>query len=96
MKENKADDWVKLFQLKGASVPGTPYDARMEQSRPADPQCLEDHRAVWYGNRVTCERNPYYWKVDTAGNQLPYIDKVTYDVAARPAGAGVEGGERRD
>ena len=23
-------------------------------------------------------RNPYYWKVDTAGNQLPYIDKVFY------------------
>jgi len=23
------------------------------------------------------ERNPYYFKVDTAGNQLPYIDKVT-------------------
>ena len=22
------------------------------------------------------ERNPYYWKVDTAGNQLPYIDKI--------------------
>lgn len=22
------------------------------------------------------ERNPYYWAVDTAGNQLPYIDKV--------------------
>ena len=22
------------------------------------------------------ERNPYYWKVDTAGNQLPYINKV--------------------
>lgn len=22
----------------------------------------------------TYERNPYYWKVDTAGNQLPYID----------------------
>ncbi len=22
------------------------------------------------------ERNPYYYKVDTAGNQLPYIDKV--------------------
>ena len=21
-------------------------------------------------------RNPYYWKVDTAGNQLPYIDEV--------------------
>jgi len=23
------------------------------------------------------ERNPYYWKVDPAGNQLPYIDRIT-------------------
>jgi len=23
------------------------------------------------------ERNPYYWKVDTAGNQLPYMDTLT-------------------
>ena len=28
--------------------------------------------------RVTWERNPYYWKVDTAGNQLPYIDGITW------------------
>jgi len=26
------------------------------------------------GNKYS-ERNPYYWKVDTAGNQLPYIDE---------------------
>ena len=26
------------------------------------------------------ERNPYYWKVDTAGQQLPYIDRVTSDL----------------
>lgn len=25
-----------------------------------------------------CVRNPYYWKVDTNGNVLPYIDKVEY------------------
>ncbi|MBW7453352.1 ABC transporter substrate-binding protein [Paenibacillus sepulcri] len=25
---------------------------------------------------ATFERNPYYFKVDTAGNQLPYIDKI--------------------
>ena len=24
------------------------------------------------------ERNPYYWKVDTAGNQLPYIDTIEH------------------
>jgi peptide/nickel transport system substrate-binding protein len=28
------------------------------------------------GERVVFERNPYYWKVDTAGNQLPYIDRI--------------------
>lgn len=22
------------------------------------------------------ERNPYYWQIDTAGNQLPYIDRI--------------------
>ncbi len=25
-------------------------------------------------------RNPYYWKVDTAGNQLPYIDELRADI----------------
>jgi len=27
------------------------------------------------------ERNPYYWAVDTAGNQLPYMDKVIMTLA---------------
>ncbi|MGC8971481.1 MAG: ABC transporter substrate-binding protein [bacterium] len=26
------------------------------------------------------ERNPYYWKVDPAGNQLPYIDRIAASV----------------
>jgi len=32
------------------------------------------------GSLVTFTRNPYYHKVDTAGNQLPYIDYVTIEV----------------
>ncbi|MGQ9629410.1 MAG: ABC transporter substrate-binding protein [bacterium] len=27
------------------------------------------------------ERNPYYWEVDTEGNQLPYIDKIVMTLA---------------
>ena len=27
------------------------------------------------------ERNPYYYAVDTAGNQLPYMDKVVLTLA---------------
>lgn len=28
------------------------------------------------GEYLTLTRNPYYWKVDPAGNQLPYLDKI--------------------
>jgi len=27
---------------------------------------------------MVAERNPYYWKVDPEGNQLPYIDRIHY------------------
>lgn len=30
--------------------------------------------------RVICERNPYYWKVDPEGHQLPYIDRIAFTV----------------
>lgn len=33
---------------------------------------------------ATLERNPYYWKVDTAGNQLPYIDGLQVEIASGP------------
>lgn len=34
--------------------------------------------------QVVAERNPYYWKVDPDGRQLPYIDRVVYSVIAEP------------
>ena len=30
------------------------------------------------GQRLVLERNPYYWKQDTAGNQLPYLDEIVF------------------
>lgn len=36
------------------------------------------------GNQVVAERNPYYFKVDTEGQQLPYMDRVTIDIIADP------------
>ena len=30
---------------------------------------------------VILRRNPYYWKVDEAGNQLPYLDEVNYKLS---------------
>jgi peptide/nickel transport system substrate-binding protein len=30
------------------------------------------------GQRVTLERNPYYWQADRKGNRLPYLDDITF------------------
>lgn len=33
------------------------------------------------GQRVVLERNPYYWKKDAAGNRLPYLAELDFDLA---------------
>lgn len=79
--ENGADDWVNLLDLKGGGIPGTPYDARWQN--PELPMIYAWTLDNGYGdgsNRVLATRNPYYWKVDAEGNQLPYIDQLSYDV----------------
>jgi peptide/nickel transport system substrate-binding protein len=30
------------------------------------------------GDRIVLERNPYYWKIDTKGQRLPYLDELTF------------------
>jgi peptide/nickel transport system substrate-binding protein len=37
----------------------------------------ESSQSVW-------QRNPYYWKVDPDGRQLPYIDEVVFTIASDP------------
>jgi peptide/nickel transport system substrate-binding protein len=36
---------------------------------------LKEHRP---GQRLELERNPFYWKSDRAGNQLPYLDRIVF------------------
>lgn len=33
------------------------------------------------GQRLVLERNPYYWKSDTSGHRLPYLDEVDFTFA---------------
>ncbi|HLS28407.1 MAG TPA: ABC transporter substrate-binding protein, partial [Opitutales bacterium] len=32
--------------------------------------------------QITFVRNPYYWKIDSEGNQLPYIDRLTFEIVS--------------
>ena len=36
--------------------------------------------AVGDGTRMRFTRNPYYWKVDPEGNQLPYLDGIDFSI----------------
>jgi peptide/nickel transport system substrate-binding protein len=42
--------------------------------------CLTDLSSD--SNNYTFTRNPYYWRVDTAGNQLPYINEIKVEIVA--------------
>ncbi len=33
------------------------------------------------GQRMILERNPYYWKVDSAGHRLPYLQELVFEFA---------------
>lgn len=79
IKENKQDDWIKLFGMKCSSVAGTPIGGRWQN--PQLPVLSAWVLTTPSSTKDPCRatRNPYYWKVDTEGNQLPYIDNLFYD-----------------
>lgn len=69
MKAEGFDTWVDLFKRKS--------DRSNAGGNPELPTL-----SAWVLNEMppqpvqTYSRNPYYWKVDTAGNQLPYIGEI--------------------
>lgn len=73
--EEGLDDWAQLFELKAGLEP----QSNMQVDLPTiNPWMMTSPLTT--GGTVTFERNPYYWKTDPEGNQLPYIDQVGYNV----------------
>lgn len=71
-----ASDWVSLFQSHSAVGPGT--DAAVISRDAAYPTMFPwvYKELLGTGTQFVAERNPYYYWVDAAGNQLPYIDRI--------------------
>lgn len=81
---NSAGDWVNLFRMKCGDIE---IPARWgNPERPTlDPWIIETPYVAG-ATEVLMERNPYFWQVDTAGNQLPYIDGIRNKVISDPEG----------
>jgi peptide/nickel transport system substrate-binding protein len=88
-----ARDWIELFRLKSADervpkslsalfrhkISGEDLPTRIEQWPTLNAWMLsgvEDGASPG----IVAERNPYYWKIDPGGQQLPYLDKVAYSI----------------
>ena len=75
-KEAGFDEWYQLLAAK--NIYG---DNRYAEGLPVLDAWVAETVAL---DHVLLTRNPYYWKVDTAGNQLPYIDRVLGQYAGNP------------
>lgn len=70
-------DWVEMFDAKAGVLSSVQYWQN------ADMPTLRAWRVVEPladSGQMVLDRNPYYWKVDPEGNQLPYIDHVEFDI----------------
>jgi len=74
VKEQKLQDWVAYYGLKN--------DVWQNVERPTHLGWLLI-TGTGDTSQVLARRNPYYWKVDPEGNQLPYIDEVVYPIVEK-------------
>jgi len=69
-KEEGFEFWYQLFQAKS--------DKFMNPDLPVISAWKAKNSAT--ATLFIMERNPYFWKLDPEGNQLPYIDRVTHSL----------------
>lgn len=71
VEESGSENWVQLFTTKAGIAQGLSVVA----SNP-DLPTIRAWKLRAAGPPWILERNPYYYKVDTEGRQLPYIDQI--------------------
>ncbi|MEZ4615359.1 MAG: ABC transporter substrate-binding protein [Caldilineaceae bacterium] len=69
------DTWLDYFGAKSTIH----QNAELPNLRP---WLMETGIGESSSGRITATRNPYFFKVDTEGNQLPYMDRYIVDIVA--------------
>ena len=92
-KEEGFSSWTELFSARGGlgllelgpwQTPDLPTLLAWKVAKPMD---ADGH--------LVAERNPYYWKTDPQGRQLPYLDQVVINVVKDPQVAALQTTEGR-
>lgn len=81
-QEAELEDWMALYDLR-ANAWENPNKPVLHGWMVTSPMGQE-------AQVLEAVRNPYYWKVDADGNQLPYLDRVVY---TKIQGAGAQAEE---
>ncbi|RYE88847.1 MAG: ABC transporter substrate-binding protein, partial [Hyphomicrobiales bacterium] len=71
--------WVELFKAKASEL-DWPWRFNAEVPVLHAWQLTESIGKSSAAQQIVAQRNPYYFKVDTEGNQLPYLDRVVYSM----------------
>ncbi|MEM7442668.1 MAG: ABC transporter substrate-binding protein [Pseudomonadota bacterium] len=81
-RERGFNDWVALFLQESGVMEENVY--YQNSDRPTLEAWKFTSAPGEDTERAVAERNPYYFKVDTEGQQLPYFDRVVYQMVADP------------
>ncbi|WP_196260852.1 ABC transporter substrate-binding protein [Pelagibacterium limicola] len=79
IRENNASDWQNLFLQKCGDI-----EIPSRWGNPERPTLDPWIVATPYSGgatRFVMERNPYFWQVDSEGNQLPYVDALNATIS---------------
>src|SRR5579875_867354 len=78
VKQSGQPDWATLFRQRCGDIE---IPARWgNPARPVLDPWVISTPYTGSATEVVLQRNPYFWEVDPAGNQLPYIDTVNMKV----------------
>jgi len=79
VKAANLSDWGTLFRNKCGDIE-IPTRWGNPDKPTLDPWVIKEPYTGG-ATRVVMERNSYFWQVDSAGNQLPYIDRINFNIS---------------